>query len=596
VSPRAHLLPLATLTLLALLLYWPCLNGAFVYDDPNAVSQSQLIRHLSPTLFLTLSTRPLTDYTFAINYAIAGLDPWPYHLTNMLLHALNGLLVYAIAWQTLALPVLVQRYGMARLGIAWVAAALFIAHPLATETVAYVSSRSEVLAATFILLSLLCFILATATDDPRRRRLYTYALPACGFAGLASKETALMIAPALFVYDWLFLMPSRWRRPRGRLYTLALLPAATGGLLLFLKAMLSPSPMGEYKATAGLGFDRFTPWEYLLTQFGVIAHYLRLIVLPIGQTFDYDWPLARDPLTPNVILPFALLAGLIVVAWRAARRQPLFTFALFWTLLILLPTSSVVPIADLAVERRMYLPIAAIALLAAAWLWDLARWVAARQQVQPLAAYVAVVVAPLAVLAALTFARAQLWGDAIALHEDGVAKAPFNPRVRLNLGVTYLNLQQQQRAYETLLEAKRLYDLQQSMQAFPRIGAFIQYNLGAVLFARTEIDRAEVELKRSLDLGGQYLALRPMALMLLSRIAAARSDWQTATAELTEALKYQDNPDWRVDLAEMQRQSGDVAAARTTLQRALKTYPGNQRATALLAKINAKPAAAQAAP
>jgi TolA-binding protein len=62
-------------------------------------------------------------------------------------------------------------------------------------------------------------------------------------------------------------------------------------------------------------------------------------------------------------------------------------------------------------------------------------------------------------------------------------------------------------------------------------------------------------------------------------------------ADLSEALKYQDNPDWRVDLAEMQRQSGDVPAARATLQRALKTYPGNQRAAALLTKINAKPAA-----
>ena len=581
--------------MLAFGLYWPSVRGAFVYDDPNAVSQSNLIRQLSPFMFLSLSTRPLTDYTFAINYAVAGLNTWPYHLTNMLLHAANGLLVYAIAFHTLALPVLAPRYGSARRVIAWAAAALFVAHPLATETVAYISSRSEVLAACFFLLSLLSFILAATTDDPRRRRLYVWALPLCGFAGLASKESALMIAPALFLYDWLFLMPSRWRRPRGLLYVLALLPPAVGGLALFLKALLSPSPMGEYKATAGLGFDRFTPAEYLMTQFGVITHYLRLIVLPVGQTFDYDWPLARSPLALGVIVPFAILAGLIALALRAARREPLFTFAVLWTLLILLPTSSVVPIADLAVERRMYLPIAAIALLAAAWLWDAAQWLAARVRLQPLWAYAAVLVAPILALSAVTFARATLWGDQIALHEDGVAKAPGNPRVRLNLGVTYLNLQQQERAYETLLEAKRLYDLQQSMQAFPRIGAFITYNLGAVLFARAEVDRAEVELKRSLELGGQYLALRPMARMLLSRIHAARGDWKTAVADMTEALKYQDNPDWRVDLAEMQRQSGDVPAARATLQRTLKTYPGNQRAAALLTKINAKPAPAPAA-
>jgi hypothetical protein len=83
-----------------------------------------------------------------------------------------------------------------------------------------------------------------------------------------------------------------------------------------------------------------------------------------------------------------------------------------------------------------------------------------------------------------------------------------------------------------------------------------------------------------------------MAKMLLSRIHAQRGDWKTAVADLTEALKYQDNPDWRVDLAEMQRQAGDVAGARTTLKRLMIAHPENQRAVALLAKINAQPAPA----
>jgi len=117
-----------------------------VFDDPNAVSQSNLVRHLNPISFVTLSTRPLTDYTYAINYAIGGLDPFSFHLTNVLLHAVNGVLVYAIAWLTLGLPVFAARYGAGRRAIAFAAAALFAAHPLATETVAYVSSRSEVLA------------------------------------------------------------------------------------------------------------------------------------------------------------------------------------------------------------------------------------------------------------------------------------------------------------------------------------------------------------------------------------------------------------------------------------------------------------------
>jgi hypothetical protein len=594
-SWRAHLPALLTLPLLACGLYLPSLNGPFVFDDPNAVAQSKLIHSLVPTLYLTLSTRPVTDYTLGIDYAIAGLDPWPYHLTNMLLHAANVLLLYAIAWRTLTLPRLAARYGGAARLIAWAAAALFAAHPLASETVAYVSSRSEVLAACFYLLSVLTFIIAATTAEPRLRRRCAGALFAWGMAGLASKETALTIAPALFLYDRLFLTGGGWRRPRWRLLGVALLPAVLGGTALLLRAIFSPSPMGQYGATAGVNFDRFTPWQYLITEFGVITYYLRLLVLPVGQTFDYDWPLARSPFAVGVLVPFALLVVLVVLAVRAATRQPLFTFAVLWTLLILAPTSSVLPIADLVVERRMYLPLAGLTLLAAAWLWDLGQWLPAAWRTRPAWTYGAIVAAPLAVLGVLTVNRAMLWGDPIALHEDGVAKAPGNPRVRLNLGVTYLNLHQQERAYDTLQEAKRLYDRQESLNAFPRIGAFIQYNLGAVLFARSEFALAEPELKRSLELGGQYLALRPMAKMLLSRIAGQHGDWKAAAEDMQEALKYQDNPDWRVDLAEMQLRAGDAKAARLTLQRALRAYPGNQRATAQLAKID-QLQAANAAP
>src|SRR6185369_3347981 len=181
-------------------------------------------------------------------------------------------------------------------------------------------------------------------------------------------------------------------------------------------------------------------------------------------------------------------------------------------------------------------------------------------------AYAALVAIVLAAAGTLTLQRALLWGDAIALHEDGVAKAPTNPRVRLNLGVTYLNSGKREQAYRTLLDAKQIYDSHESVQAFPRIGAFIQYNLGAVMYSREEYDRAEPELRRSLELGGQYLALRPMALMLLSRIEARRADWKGAARDMKEALQYQDNPEWRVDLAQMQFNSGDRAAAQKTLK------------------------------
>ncbi|MEO8605878.1 MAG: tetratricopeptide repeat protein, partial [bacterium] len=337
---------------------------------------------------------------------------------------------------------------------------------------------------------------------------------------------------------------------------------------------------------AGLGFDRFTRWQYLMTQFGVILYYLRLVVLPAGQTFDYDWKLAHTPFAPDVFLPLLLLGGLVYAAWRLRHTQPLFTFAIGFMLVVLAPTSSLMPIADLAVERRMYLPLAGLMLFGAAGLRDLAALAVTSAAARDWA-YGTGLGLLLAVASVLTLLRAELWGHPIELHEDGVAKAPENPRVRLNLGVTYLNSGMTDQAADTLQIAKTLYDRGESVQAFERIGAFIHYNLGAVRFTKKQYDAAEPDLRRSLELGGQYLALRPMANMLLSRIAEARGDWPAAATLMQEALKYQDVADWRVDLANMQWKAGDAAAARTTLDKTLVRYPGLARAVELRQRIDA---------
>jgi protein O-mannosyl-transferase len=595
----AHAVALATLAVLATVLYLPTLNGPFVFDDPNAISQSRLVRSLFPIgRFFSLSTRPFTDISYAINYAIGGLATWPYHLTNILLHAGNGLLLYGIAYATFSTRALAARYGSGRWVLAWSSAALFVVHPLASEGVGYVSSRSETLASFWILAALASYITAATVRGPRTRRAAAILLPVATVAALLSKETGYVVPFATLLYDWLFLSERRWSRLQDRMWLLGLawLPFVIGGLGLLIRAFVSPSPMGDYAATAGLGFDRFKPWQYLLTQFGVLLYYLRLLVLPIGQTFDYDWPLAQTPLALGVVLPLAVLVAIAVLAVRARATQPLFTFAVGWSALVLAPTSSIIPIADLAVERRMYLPLAALALLAAGWMWDLVQRLPAAWRSRPAWTYAAVLALPLLALGALTFQRAQLWGDGIALHEDGVAKAPGNPRVRLNLAVTYLNLGQRDKAYETLQTAKTLYDRHESVQAFPRIGAFIQYNLGAVLYARKEFARAETELRRALQLGGQYLAIRPMAYMLLGHIAAKRGDWQAASNDMFEAIKYQDSAEWRIDLAEYLRSAGKGIEAGMMLQQTMEAYPNNQRAAAVAARWKAEEAQRGASP
>jgi hypothetical protein len=220
-------------------LYAPCLDGPFVFDDPNSVTQSELIRRLTPlSLFINLSTRPLTDYSYALNYAIGEYSPRPYHATNILLHAINTLLLYWLVWLTLGLRTLAVHYGAQRAWIALAAAAAFAVHPLATETVAYVSSRSEALVATFFLVSLLLYIIASTTRTRRVRQATLVLLPLCIAGGLGSKELAVVIPPALFLYDWCFLAGGRLGDvgKRWRILALSILPMVGGGMFLLYRA------------------------------------------------------------------------------------------------------------------------------------------------------------------------------------------------------------------------------------------------------------------------------------------------------------------------------------------------------------------------
>jgi Flp pilus assembly protein TadD len=231
--------------------------------------------------------------------------------------------------------------------------------------------------------------------------------------------------------------------------------------------------------------------------------------------------------------------------------------------------------ADIVVEHRMYLTLVGLMFLFATVGWDLVQRLGTLP-FAPTTALLALALVPLAALGFACRARAALWADSIALHEDAAAKAPGNPRVRLNLGVTYMNLQRLPEAEKQLAEAKRLYDLGESVHAFDRIGAFIYYNLGAVQYLRGDIKSAPAQLERSLDMGGQYLALRPMALYILARIAVAEKQWETAVKRYNEALKYNNfNPGWFVELAAAQLQWGRPGLARMTLQQGMQVHPNN---------------------
>lgn len=430
------LLPLG-IALAALVVYAGTLEAPFIFDDEHALVENPRIRSLATAWSgppdSPLTGRPVASLSFGLNYALGELDVKYYRELNVLLHALATLLLYGLVRRTLRLAPLAARFGATAEWLAGAAALLWALHPLLTESVIYVVQRTELLMACFYLATLYC-VLRGATDAERRRRWFAFAVAACAL-GMGSKEVMVSAPLAVLLYDRLFLAGS-FRAALAERRGLYAGLAATWVLLVLL--VLTG---GGRDASVGLGFEQLTPITYLRTQAEVIVHYLRLAAWPSPLVLDYDdWPLAESwsAVLPETLLLVALLALTVWGVWKGARAS--FLGAIFF--LVLAPTSSLLPITtEVAAERRMYLPLAALVVLAVVGIYALlqrgAGW--PRRPPRAVAAALGLGVLLLAgTLAWATVERGEDYRSALSIYGDTVAKRPSNARAMNNYGVALL--------------------------------------------------------------------------------------------------------------------------------------------------------------
>lgn len=345
------------IVLAGLLAYSNSFRGPFIFDDWGAIEGNGTIRDLGnvPAVFSAppeqpTAGRPLVNLSFAINYALDGLDVRGYHAANLAFHLCCALLIFGIVRRTLALPCLHDLFGAQATPLAFAVALLWLLHPLNTEVVDYVSQRTESLMALFYLLTLYSSI---REIEPRGTKWRVAAFLSCA-AGMASKESMVTAPVAVILYDLSFRFGSireAWQS-RKRLYLTLI---STWGLLVAL--MWS----GPRVLTAGFSTS-VTLWTYLLNQAVMLVHYLRLAVWPRDLVLNYGRPVS---LTLQAVAPYALLMValvlLTIVLW-ATRRS--LGFLGVWFFMTLAPTT-LVPIAtEVGAERRMYLPVIALIVLA----------------------------------------------------------------------------------------------------------------------------------------------------------------------------------------------------------------------------------------
>jgi len=468
-SRRGTLLSLGLIAAVGALAYANTLRVPFQWDEDIFIGGSPVVKDLDyfrnpdraegMELHGALKSRTVGYLSFALNYAVGGLDPKGYHLVNDAIHIANALLVYALVLLCFRTPALREASLSPRAPtLALLAALLFVAHPIQTEAVTYIFQRLASLATCFYLLALLAYVRARLAEGRGAAlALHTGCLVAAVLA-MKTKENAFTLPLAVALAEWVFFRgpwAPRLLRLLPLLLTLPIIPlslAATKGSTGDLLGDIVPATRGYEGLSRGV---------YWLTELRVIVTYLRLLVLPVGQNLDYDYPVYRSCFDPPVLASAALLLSLlgwgVFFLYRARRGTPdgaLIGFGILWFFLTLSVESGLVPIPMVINEYRVYLPsVGAFAAAAAGALLLLERLRSDRVRHAALLALFALPV----VLAAATHARNAVWSSKISLWEDVVAKSPSLVYPRNNLGVAYIEagrLDDAVREFETALAIK----------------------------------------------------------------------------------------------------------------------------------------------
>ncbi len=429
-----HTLYIVVLVCIVLAVYWNTLWNGFVWDDVGLVTWNRAILSLDLHHIIQYFTdrdvthapgeiyRPISLLTYAINYQLSGINPFGYHLTNLIIHTLNSILIFY-----LLISILEEEK------VALFSALLFATHPVQTEAVGWLKDRDDLLAMFFVLLSLYLYINARKnirqrhTQDHKGQKpqivcqisiplliisLFFYLL------GLLSKEMAITLPLILILYDLCF-SPHQVGKLKQWLFYIPYF-LITLGYLTLREIVL--------KQVAQRGYLGGSFIYTMFTMLKVFVHYLKLLILPLNLCVDYSaFPISRNiDLFSLFIFAVVLLIG--VISYKYSR---VVTFAIFWFFITLLPVSNIIPIKIPMAERFLYIPSLGFVLLLGLTIKTALQMATQRLWKGIILSFLLVI---LAFYSIRTSKRNRDWKDNFTLWKSTVTTCP-SPRAHTNLGI-----------------------------------------------------------------------------------------------------------------------------------------------------------------
>ena len=411
------------LVVLVGLVYAAAVRIPFIYDDNRMVVENLAIRDLSNlrAVLILEATRPILNLSYAIDYALFGPSAPGFHTTNVLLHALNVVLLFLLAWRLAEDEEPSTGPAVRPQIVALTAAVLFAVHPMMTESVTYVAGRSEVLCTTFFLLAFFAarrWMLGGA-------RVWWLAAIACWVAALGTKEIAAMLPFVLLAYErWVLRGRAIDRRRILWQWHAPLIGVALAGGIGRIAVLALVEHPG----------DVVVQWRYALVTIDVLFRYLGLLATASGQTIFHAIPELSWG-DPRAALIVALLALIVASIWRRWHTASLGASGMLWFLLLLVPSSALVVLdrGEPMAEHRVYLASCGLFIMAGTALaWLSSRYEQRRSIAAP--ALRALLVVSVFILCGRTLVRNEVWSDPLGLWAEAVERAPDHWLPHLRLG------------------------------------------------------------------------------------------------------------------------------------------------------------------
>lgn len=542
----------------AVVAYIPSFSGVFLFDDIRTIVENPHLRQLWPPWSMLDPSRPLVELSLKLNYAIGGLRVGGYHLFNLLVHVCAGLTLFGLVRRSMVWRDPSGASDRRAMCIAGAAALVWLVHPLNTQAVTYVIQRSESMMALSYLFMLYAIVRAAeARRDSAREAVWawsTIAVLVCA-AGMACKAV-MVTAPIVAILFDRCVLGTGWKdiwKLRGVMYAGLAASWLVLGWLGVFRGTFDTQMAG---AEVGFGVTKMTPGAYAMTQPGVILHYLRLAVWPHPLCLDYAWrPVAGIGEAASAV---AGLVGLLAASVWLIWRCPAAGFAAAGFFIVIAPTSSFVPIKDLAMEHRVYLPLAAVVVLAVLGVDAVLRRFALSVAGKAIGGALIVVVAT--AMTAQTIRRNFDYQSGLTMWGSVVSLRPENPRARNNYGNALVAAGYREDGVEEFETALRLN---------PDI-AKVHLSLGVALAEMGRTNQARRHYEEAIRLRPDYAKAHNSVGLLLAK----EKKWTEAIRAFEAAIAARpDNADGHYNLGLALASSGQAARAVDCYREALRLRP-----------------------